>query len=351
MDAIVLMDAIPAPMVLIGSDHRIVAANRPAEQVFGRLIQGRHYITAMRQPALLDCSEGALESQVSRTVRFPDRDSLRDTTYCATASPLAGQAGILLFLEDLSLVEEASKMRRDFVANVSHELRSPLTALLGFIETVRGPARDDQAARERFLEIMEREAERMNRLVQDLLSLSRVEAEERRPPTGQVDVAELVTSAVETLEPQAREREVAIGASGANNPLYVHGNPDQLLQVLTNLIENAVKYGGGIVRAEISLNECDPELQGPAVRISVHDNGDGIDPVHIPRLTERFYRIDTHRSREIGGTGLGLAIVKHILNRHQGRLRIRSEAGKGSCFTVILPRHGAESGRKSRAGP
>lgn len=341
MDTAALLDATHAPMALIGSDERIAAANSAAEAVFGLGIHGQHYITALRYPVLLDCIEGAFGTQDRRSTRFPARDSVRDTTYIATAAPIAGQAGVLLFLEDVSHIEEASQMRRDFVANVSHELRSPLTALLGFIETLRGPARDDRAAQDRFLEIMGREAERMNRLIHDLLSLSQVEAEERRPPTGQVDVTSLVTSASEALEPQAQERGVELGISGSDSPLHVRGSPDQLAQIFTNLIENAVKYGGDSATVEISALDHDPELQGPAVRVTVEDNGDGIDPLHIPRLTERFYRIDTHRSREMGGTGLGLAIVKHILNRHRGRLRISSEPGKGSRFTVILPRQGS----------
>ncbi len=337
MNANALMDATPAPMVLIGSDERIVAANGPAEAVFGPVARGHHYITALRQPVLLDCVEGAFRTFTPRTSRFPARDSMRDTTYSATATPLVSSGGVLLFLEDVSHVEEASQMRRDFVANVSHELRSPLTALLGFIETLRGNARDDPEAQERFLEIMAREAERMNRLIQDLLSLSRVEAEERRLPGGQADVASLVATAVEALEPRARERGVVVSVSGAQQPLLVRGNPDQLLQVFTNLIENALKYGSGSANVRLATQGHNPELQGPAVLVAIHDDGDGIDSLHIPRLTERFYRIDTHRSRELGGTGLGLAIVKHILNRHRGRLHIESEPGKGSCFTAILP--------------
>ncbi len=339
MDTGTLMDAAPAPMVLIGPDQRIVAANGPAEAVFGPIVRERHYIAALRQPVLLDCVERAFSQQVSRSARFPARDTLRDATYSATATPLAGRGGVLLFLEDVSHVEEAGQMRRDFVANVSHELRSPLTALLGFIETLRSTARDDPVARKRFLEIMEREAERMNRLIHDLLSLSRVEAEERRLPSGEVDVASLASSAAEALEPQASGQGVALNVSGASHPIFVRGNADQLLQVFTNLIENALKYGDRFTDINLTTEEHNAELQGPAVLFAVRDDGDGIDPLHIIRLTERFYRIDTHRSRELGGTGLGLAIVKHILNRHRGRLRIRSEPGSGSCFTAILPRN------------
>ncbi len=337
MDPVTLMDAAPVPMVHIGPDERIAAANGAAEEVFGPVIRGYHYITALRQPALLDCIAGAFASQERRTIRLPIRESTWDITYRTTATPIADRGGILLFLEDVSHVEEASQMRRDFVANVSHELRSPLTAILGFIETLRGPARDDLEAQDRFLGIMECEAKRMSRLIKDLLSLSRVEAEERRMPTGQVDVASLASSAVETFEAQAKAKGVALGLSGVQTPVYIRGSTDQLMQVFTNLIENALKYGGDRTNVVVTTRSFDPELHCPAVRITVRDNGDGIDPQHIPRLTERFYRIDAHRSREMAGTGLGLAIVKHILNRHRGRLSITSEFRGGSSFAAILP--------------
>jgi len=337
MDPVTLMDAAPAPMVLIGPDERIAAVNGAAEEVFGPAIRGYHYITALRQPALIDCIDGAFASRESRTIRLPIRDSTWDMTYRATATPIADRGGILLFLEDVSHVEEASQMRRDFVANVSHELRSPLTAILGFIETLRGPARGDPDAQDRFLGIMECEAKRMSRLIKDLLSLSRVEAEERRRPTGQVDVTSLASSAVETFEAQAKAKGVALRLSGTETPVYVRGSTDQLMQVFTNLIENALKYGGDRINVDVTTRSFDPELHCPAVRITVRDNGDGIDPQHISRLTERFYRIDPHRSREIAGTGLGLAIVKHILNRHRGRLSIRSELRGGSSFAAVLP--------------
>jgi two-component system phosphate regulon sensor histidine kinase PhoR len=214
-----------------------------------------------------------------------------------------------------------------------------LTALLGFIETLRGAAKDDPAARDRFLGIMEREAGRMNRLVHDLLSLSRVEAEERMRPTDPVDLSAVLRSVVLSLRPLADEAEVTMSLSGTGAPLIVPGDADQLAQVFTNLVENAVKYSGRGRTVTVSLGERsqDPTIRGEAVPVVVADNGDGIPAVHIPRLTERFYRVDSHRSREKGGTGLGLAIVKHIVNRHRGRLRIESEVGTGSRFIVILP--------------
>ncbi len=215
----------------------------------------------------------------------------------------------------------------------------PLTALLGFIETLKGAARDDPAARDRFLSIMAREAERMNRLVRDLLSLSRVEAEERVRPTARIDIVANIHAAVAALRQLSDSAGVTVAVEGEPGPVIVAADADQMTQVFQNLIENGVKYGGAgkRVTVRIAREERDISLRGPAVRIDVIDEGEGIDPIHLPRLTERFYRVDSHRSREQGGTGLGLAIVKHIVNRHRGRFRIESEKGKGSTFSVILP--------------
>ncbi|MEP0564965.1 MAG: ATP-binding protein, partial [Paracoccaceae bacterium] len=221
----------------------------------------------------------------------------------------------------------------------SHELRTPLTALLGFMETLRGAARDDPEARDRFLGIMEREAHRMNRLVGDLLSLGRVEAEARVRPTTDVDFTAIIRSVIKTLSPLSDEHQVTFVEEGLERDMILPGDGDQLAQVVTNLVENAVKYAPAKsnVTLKLTRDQHHPMLRGSAVVLEVHDQGAGIDAIHLPRLTERFYRIDDHRSREVGGTGLGLAIVKHILNRHRGRLRITSEKGQGSVFSVILP--------------
>ncbi|MDO9524769.1 MAG: ATP-binding protein, partial [Gemmobacter sp.] len=262
----------------------------------------------------------------------------RDTIYRSTVSSL-GLRGASIAFEDITEIEQAEEMRRDFVANVSHELRTPLTALVGFIETLRGAARDDPAARSRFLGIMEREAARMNRLVGDLLSLSRVESEERMRPSDPVDITALVRQAAATLRGLCEDAGVSVTVEAPASPVIIPGDADQLTQVLHNLIENAVKYGGsgGRVQICITTEERSAVLRGPAVSVAVQDFGDGIDTIHIARLTERFYRVDSHRSREKGGTGLGLAIVKHIINRHRGRLKIDSTKGQGSRFTMLLP--------------
>jgi two-component system phosphate regulon sensor histidine kinase PhoR len=210
---------------------------------------------------------------------------------------------------------------------------------MGFIETLRGAARDDPKARDRFLGIMAQEAGRMNRLVADLLSLGRVESEERVRPTERINLAGIITTTLRNLKPLASEANVDLTLDLGTKHMHVLGDSDQLQQVFTNLVENAIKYGGAnqqvTLRAEVQAH--DPTLRGAAVRLHISDNGPGIAPEHLPRLTERFYRADNHRSRAMGGTGLGLAIVKHILNRHKGLLKITSEPGAGACFTVILP--------------
>ena len=333
-----IIEAIPIPALLVAQAGQILATNDGARGLFGAAIQGRHYITALRQPNLLDAVERAVTSQKTSVAPYLSTEARRDITWQATCTPLPDRR-VLIALEDRTAMEDAFQMRRDFVANVSHELRTPLTALLGFIETLRGAARNDEEARERFLGIMEREAGRMNRLVADLLSLSRVEADERVRPTAMVDINGIVRGVAHTLTPVAEANEIALALELPDKELLIPGDADQLNQVVTNLIENAVKYsdGKGPVSVELGTQANHPALRGDAIVLIVQDRGEGIDPVHIPRLTERFYRIDNHRSREMGGTGLGLAIVKHIVHRHRGRLRIESEKGTGSRFSVILP--------------
>ena len=330
-----LLAAIPLPVIAIGPDDRILAANPGAVALFGPGLEGRHHLLTLRQPALQSAIAGALTDGTTATARHVIPGPTLDVAYRVTVAPAGSGAAILTF-EDVTEAEQMGQIRRDFVANVSHELRTPLTALMGFIETLRGAARDDAAARDRFLAIMEREAGRMNRLIGDLLQLSCVESEERVRPTTLVDLHALVASTAATLRPMADAAGVRLDITGEPGPLPLPADADQITQVLVNLIENAVKYGGtgGVVTLHLAREELP---RGPGLRLDVIDRGEGIDPVHLPRLTERFYRVDGHRSREQGGTGLGLAIVKHIVQRHRGRVRIDSTLGKGSVFSVILP--------------
>ncbi|MCU9846827.1 ATP-binding protein [Defluviimonas sp. WL0024] len=336
-----VLDGVPMALVLAGPDQRVVAANEAATALFGAAMVGRPCNAFLRHPDFLGGLEASLGARRRSTARILHAGAGRETHLEVTFSPMPveNRSGTLIAFEDLTAFEQAGAMRRDFVANVSHELRTPLTALVGFIETLRGAARDDAGARERFLTIMEREAGRMIRLVNDLLSLSRVEAEERRRPSDEVEILGLLGSALASHKDAAAATGVTLRLEPCPGPVKLRADADQLTQVFHNLIENALKYGasGKEVTVRVSRIEREPVLRGPAVQIEVIDRGEGIDPLHLPRLTERFYRVDTHRSREKGGTGLGLAIVKHIVNRHRGRLRIESELGKGSRFMVILP--------------
>ncbi|WP_370229885.1 ATP-binding protein [Cognatishimia sp.] len=340
-----LLEAIPLPAVFIGTDARLLGGNEQAIRLQPNAGDRRAFILVFRQPGFSTAFEECIRTKQTQTTVYLHSDGGHEIRYDVTCSyvDLESTKGVLACFRDVTEVEQAGEIRRDFVANVSHELKTPLTALLGFIETLQGPARNDTAAQERFLTIMGAEASRMNRLVGDLLSLSRVEEEARLRPTNELDVSDIVRTVARNLSEVAKAQNVTITLHGLDSgaDLTVLGDPDQLLQVFTNLVENAVKYGGsgGEVSIGFKTVERDLFLRRPAVRIDVTDNGQGIDPLHIPRLTERFYRIDSHRSREMGGTGLGLAIVKHIVNRHRGRLKIDSDLGRGSTFSVILPKN------------
>ncbi len=332
--------AMPLPALLIAPTGQITAANADARALLGAQIVGLHYATILRQPPLPDAIADALATGTARDTTYLADDGIRDTRYDVSCRAVAALGALLVSFQDATQLEQAGRMRRDFVANVSHELRTPLTALIGFIETLQGPARDDDAARARFLSIMADEAARMNRLVGDLLSLSRVEEDERVRPRQSVDLGDCLEATLGPLRPLAARGDVALSLTLPEAGVRVPGDADQLRQVFTNLIENAVKYGGEAGRVTITLTTTprDPGLRAPAAIVTVNDTGPGIDAIHLPRLTERFYRADAHRSREMGGTGLGLAIVKHIVNRHRGRLSIDSTPGQGATFAVILPR-------------
>ncbi len=341
-DLITILGGLSAAVVLVSAERRIVFANHVARERFGRDIEGRDIVRAVRHPDCLKALEnilnGALQANAVMVVEAPVRVTLQISVTGFHENKPAGASAAVCF-EDISHVLEAEQMRSDFVANVSHELRSPLTSLAGFIETLQGSARDDEAARVRFLDLMESEAQRMSRLISDLLSLSKVEANERVRPLGQVDVTALVQGVVDILQPQAQKETKAIEFQFPTATPQILGDRDELVQVFQNLIENALKYGaaGSEVNVNIQKLESAPGFSGAALSVSVQDQGEGIAAHHIPRLTERFYRVDTSRSRDMGGTGLGLAIVKHIINRHRGRLQIKSGVGTGSTFSVLLP--------------
>jgi two-component system phosphate regulon sensor histidine kinase PhoR len=257
-----------------------------------------------------------------------------------SSSDVAPDPGLMLLaFHDLTPLRRVEEMRADFVANASHELRTPLAALSGFIDTLRGPAREDRVARERFLGIMQVQADRMARLIDDLLSLSRIELNVHVRPQAAVNLVAILRQVADSLQMLARDRGVEIKIVAPTAPLVVPGDRDELIRVFENLVENALKYGASGKRVEISLvpDVVGTSGAGKEAAVTVRDYGPGIAPEHLPRLTERFYRVDVAESRAQGGTGLGLALVKHILLRHRGRLTIESEPGRGAAFTIRLP--------------
>ncbi len=332
-----VLDGVPGAVFLIDQNRRIDVANQAARDLFGADIEGLDLVQAVRHPDCLAALNTALK-QGKPQVQDLTLTRPVQTSFRLRATPV-GKGAVLSF-EDITEHVAAEAMRSEFVANVSHELRSPLTAVLGFIETLRSLAPEESDARNRFLAIMEDEASRMNRLIGDLLSLSKVEAQERVRPSTPVILADVLTRVVATLTPLAQKTgadiRLAIDENAGARP--VQGDEDQLSQIFVNLVENAIKYGGhGPVDIQVSLLPGAPGIEGAAISVAVTDSGPGIEADHLPRLTERFYRIDAGRSRAQGGTGLGLAIVKHIVSRHRGRLAIDSTQGKGSTFRVTLP--------------
>lgn len=337
------LDVTPLAVILVNRRGIVTCANRIARLDFPQMRTGEPLSFSMRNPAILEavaaCQRDQIEQRADLVVRVP-----APRVFTVRAIPIdaeADEANVALFLEDTSGTRRLETMRSDFVANASHELRTPLASVIGFIETLQGPARNDVSARERFLAIMETQARRMARLVDDLLSLSGIELREHLEPRDTVEVGSLLRQTVESLAGLAQEREVTLTLDLPEDGLWVTGDRDELLRVFDNLIENAIKYGGTGKRVEVlsGLGK-----RAGDIRIAVRDFGAGIGAEHLPRLTERFYRVDPTRSRSEGGTGLGLAIVKHILTRHRGKLEIESIPGKGSTFTVSLPKAN-QSGR------
>lgn len=332
-----ILQSIHAPMLLIGPNQRVIVQNGSMTEVLKIDFTGRNYVTALRQPAVINAIETAISEQSHQTARYLARMKGVERTYLASVVPQRDH--LLVIFEDQTAAQVTDTVRRDFVANVSHELRTPLTALLGFIETLQGPARDDPKARDRFLGIMAAEADRLRRLVDDLLSLSRVEETERSRPVEPVNIKAIAAQAVEVLDPIAAAQDTHFILDMTDEDTIVPGDPTQLQQVLTNLIENAVKYGAtpdGIT-VRVAKPAYESALRTTCVRVTVTDHGIGIAPHHLIRLTERFYRVDNHRDREKGGTGLGLAIVKHIVQRHNGKLYFESVEGQGMSVTLLLP--------------
>ena len=326
------LESFAEPLLLVGARSRIVAGNIAARALFGFEIVDADLRIALRNPAALEAVRDARGGLVIE--RDVGAIGSGDGYYMLRVAPTS-DGRLLLSFTDISRIRMAERMRVDFVANASHELRTPLATIQGFVETLQGPAADDPPARGRFLEIMAREAARMTRLIDDLLSLSRIELDKYVRPQTPLELAPLIADVARTLAMRldADERVLLVDA---DSPPPVIGERDQILQVLHNLVSNAIKYGRSGTPIRLSVEPAGEEAPR-MLRIGVTDRGEGIAPEHLPRLTERFYRVDNSRSRQMGGTGLGLAIVKHIVERHRGRLAIESAVGEGTTVSFTLP--------------
>ena len=333
-----ILERLPDPLIVLGGDRSVRRANAAARAAYGD-----DMAAVLRHPDLRGAIDRTFASGTVQTAELSLPVPVERDVHAAVVPmdpPLVDGGRAIVVLSDRTRERMVERMRADFVANVSHELRTPLTSLIGFIETLQGPASDDPPAQQRFLGIMAEQGARMNRLIDDLLSLSRIELTEHQSPSESVDLKELISGLVAGFEPRLAQRKIRIDLRFAEGLLMIAGDADQIAQVMQNLLDNAVKYGRdgssiGLTVAPAQSGERWPTRAG--LVIAVADQGAGIPRDHIPRLTERFYRVDKGRSRAVGGTGLGLAIVKHIVNRHRGQLWIESEVGVGTTVSVWLP--------------
>jgi two-component system phosphate regulon sensor histidine kinase PhoR len=333
-----ILERLPDPVIVLARDRSVRRANATARSAFGDDLPA-----VLRNPGVRGAIDRALATNESQSAEVVLRAPVPRDLYATVVPmdpPLADGGQALVVLSDRTRERVVERMRADFVANVSHELRTPLASLIGFVETLQGPAADDPPAQRRFLGIMAEQGARMNRLIDDLLSLSRIELTEHQAPSEPLDLAGLIQRMVAGFEPRLMERNVRLALRIDDGLPIIAGDADQIAQVLQNLLDNGLKYGrdGGVLSLDVGLAE--PGDRWPSRRgivVAVADQGAGIPREHLPRLTERFYRADKGRSRSVGGTGLGLAIVKHIVNRHRGQLLIESEEGKGTTVSVWLP--------------
>ncbi len=336
-----MLDRLPVPLLVIARNGRVSHANAAAQRALPRVEIGSHYTRVIRSPAFIDAMTGIFHGSRETTLEFSAHEG-SERFFEARIGLLPADTGFgseihaIVQIEDRTRTQKAEQLRSDFIANASHELRTPLASIIGYVETLQNHAREDPEARERFLAIMAREAGRMQRLVDDLMSLSRIEMSEHDRPDRTLSLNRVAADSASAFLPIAERDDIRLLIEVPDAGAEVAGDHDQLAQVFGNLVDNAMKYGGP--GTEIRVSPAPPSPAHPGrCGVSVSDTGPGIDRAHLSRLTERFYRVNVGQSRSRGGTGLGLAIVKHILNRHRGRLEIVSEPGRGSTFTIWLP--------------
>lgn len=349
----ILVDIIPDMLIMLDNDNRIVRTNRAARSIFGQNLAKKTLKEVIPNDNLLATVYAVVEDMRGREIEFRmEEPSPRDFKAIIDRFPVPSAGGIstVITLTDITEIKRGEQMRADFVANASHEIRTPLASIIGFIETLQGPAKGDPDAHTQFLQLMNDQAQRMAQLVQDLLTLSKVEVDSSKPPMDKVNLVKVVRREAQHFDWASRQKNMQIRLDMKGNLPPVRGNEGELAQVVHNLVGNAIKYGasGTDVTVNLRVTTSFPingtvgatasyRTYDRAICLSVRDKGEGIPKEHIPRLTERFYRVDTARTRKVGGTGLGLAIVKHIINRHRGAMTIDSVVGKGSVFSVYLP--------------
>ena len=333
-----IASAVPSPLIIFDSQGGLVYANPAAEDAFGPLLRGISMQLKFRAPEMQELIERTLSARAgpANVVDYAERVPV-ERVFRVTATSIGEGKGLFaLVFKDQSEARRIDRMRADFIANASHELRTPLASIAGFVETLRGPAKNDAAARDHFLQIMQNQTSRMARLIDDLLSLSRLEMKPYFRPGTKVDLRETLQSVIDSLSPRAVEAGVDVETNLSGGPFEIAGDRDEIFQVFENLLENAIKYGQSGRKVIVSIRQED-DAGRSEIEVGFRDFGPGIAEEHIPRVTERFYRVDVEASRAQKGTGLGLAIVKHILTRHNARLSIKSEVGHGATFTVHFP--------------
>lgn len=344
-----IMENLTDPLIFLDEDSNVILANKSAKQMYDHELIDSKIADFLLDFDALSAINKAIETGKSDTIEYATNHPRQkyyllrihvheNFTADDDDDENVGERTVLLTIYDITSIREAERMRVDFVANVSHELRTPLASILGFVETLQGPARDDPQAIARFLKIMQDEANRMTRLIEDLLSLSHIEREAHIPPSEEISLVKIIQSVIETLSFQMKNRNITAVLYSELDECKIIGDRDQLTQVFQNLVDNAVKYGASDSEIAIRLQHNTNSNTGQNnIGITITNQGQGIAPEHIQRLTERFYRVDTARSRSLGGTGLGLAIVKHIVQRHEGELTFESEVGKYTTAKIQLP--------------
>jgi two-component system phosphate regulon sensor histidine kinase PhoR len=343
----ILVDTLPDILIMVNDEKKVVRTNRAARAIFGQNLAGKYLKDVIQSPYLLDALSSVIQDLKGREIEFRiEEPVIRDFLAIIERFPVPTAGGIstVITMNDITELKSVEQMRADFVANASHELRTPLASIKGFVETLLGPARDDEPARIEFLKIMLEQADRMQQLIGDLLSLSKIEMNAHSVPTEPLDMANLVRREAENVKRAAGAKNMRVTLNIHDNLPMVKGEGNELAQVAHNLMSNAIKYGYADSDVTVTLKtttELPQDLNmrnlTRVVAFSVRDQGDGIPKQHLPRLMERFYRVDSARTRQVGGTGLGLAIVKGIVTRHRGAITIDSVVGEGSVFTVYLP--------------